>query len=166
MASKDTSATRELAVAELQRLLRSEPQLSAAWKVLAKRATHPSLRRLCREGVTYTDRRTRRVRQALRALDAPVRVASSSGMDGLIKDALRAARERDPALRDAAMLGAIERISHDGLAVYTTIDRYLRACGATEARKILVASTKEKREAVAEESEMARKQLIAKLRKR
>jgi ferritin-like metal-binding protein YciE len=161
-----SDATRDLAIAALQRLLRSEPRLSTAWKVLARRATHPSLRRLCREGVTYTDRRTRRVRQALKALDAPVRPALSSGMDGLIKDALRAARERDPTQRDAAMLGAIERISHDGLAVYTTIDRYLRACSATEARRILVPSTKEKREAVAEESQMARKQLIAKLRER
>jgi ferritin-like metal-binding protein YciE len=166
MAQNETNPTRALAIAELQRLLRSEPRLSAAWKILAKRATHPSLRRLCREGVTYTDRRTRRVRQALKVLNASIRPAPSSGMDGLIKDALRATRGNDPAARDTAMLGAIERISHDGLAVYTTVDRYLRGCGATEARKILTLSTKEKREAIAEESAMARKELIAKLRRR
>jgi ferritin-like metal-binding protein YciE len=163
MADSD-EVLRRLAVAELRRLLQSEPRLTAAWKVLARRATHPSLRRLCREGVTYTERRTRRVRDALKALEAPPRPAPSRGMDGLLADAKRAAATRDPRTRDVAMLAAIERISHDGLAVYAALDRMLRACREREARKILAPSLKEKREAVAEEAAMARDDVIPKLR--
>jgi hypothetical protein len=81
-------------------------------------------------------------------------------LDGLIKDAKRAAARSKSAETDVAILAAIERISHFGLAIYTTIDRYLRMAGIPEARRLLVPSTKEKREAIGEMSRMARKRLL------
>jgi ferritin-like metal-binding protein YciE len=157
---------RALAIEELQRLLRAEPHLAAAFRVLARRAQAKPLRKLCREGVTYTNRRVRRIRAALRALDAPARPKPSQGLDGLIADALKAASShgaKSPEC-DAAILAAVERISHDGLATYAAVDRYLRAARASGARKILAPSLKEKREAVAEEAKMAREELLPELR--
>jgi ferritin-like metal-binding protein YciE len=81
-------------------------------------------------------------------------------LDGLIKDAKRAVATTKSAETDAAILAAVERISHFGLAAYTTIDRYLRLADIPEARRILVPSTKEKREAIGEMSRMARKRLL------
>src|ERR1700749_4024018 len=142
-----TEQLRGLAVKELQVLLAAEPQLAKAFGQLATAAKHPRLKTFCREGVQYTKRRTRRVRDALTALEAPASPRSSRGLAGLIADALATTRLTDRAERDCALLAAVERISHYGLGIYTSIDRYLRAIHAAEARHILVPSTKEKRDA-------------------
>lgn len=157
---------RELAVFELQSLLASEPKLAKGFATLAKNATSPTLRRFCREGVRYTQRRVTRIKDALKHLGAPLTSRPSQAMSGLIADAVKASRSfsSDKAARDAAILTAVERISHYGLASYTSVDRYLRAIHATEARQVLVPSTKEKRDAIGEMSRMARHKIIAQLR--
>lgn len=153
-----------LAISELQALLRSERHLAEAFGWLATKATAKPLKKLCRQGVTYTERRVERVLGALRELNAPPRPRETKGLDGLIQDALSAASSsaRGPA-RDAAILAAVERISHDGLAVYTTVDRYLRRMPTPGARRLLAPSIKEKREAIGEMSRMARRRILARL---
>ena len=89
----------------------------------------------------------------------------SSKLDGLIKDARRAAARAKAAETDVVILAAIERISHFGLAIYTTIDRYLRLADVPDARRILVPSTKEKQEAIGEMSRMARKRLLPRVKR-
>lgn len=157
---------RELAVIELQSLLGSEPKFARGFAQLAKAASSPTLKRFCREGVSYTQRRIERLRQALTALEAPLKARPSKAMPGLVADTVTASRSfrGDPAARDAAILTAVERISYYGLASYTSIDRYLRAIAATKARRLLIPSTKEKRDAIGEMSRMARHKIIARLR--
>jgi ferritin-like metal-binding protein YciE len=156
----------DLAIAELQGLLRSERHLAEAFGWLATKATAKPLKKLCREGVTFTERRLERILEALRELNAPPRPRETKGIDGLIQDALSAASSsaRGPA-RDAAILAAVERISHDGLAVYTTLDRYLRGMAMPRARRVIAPSIREKREAIGEMSRMARRRIIARLRR-
>ena len=162
---KQKQAAQTLAAEDLQLLLGVEPHLAKSFKALAKRAKSPELRTFCREGVTYTLRRVDRIKKALKYLDAPLKSRASSGLDGLIRDAKRAAAKAKSAETDVAILATIERISHFGLAIYTTIDRHLRLASAPEARRLLVPSTKEKREAISEMSRMARKRLLPRLRK-
>jgi ferritin-like metal-binding protein YciE len=162
----DSPQLRDLAIAELQSLLGSEPKLARGFAQLAKAARSPTLKRFCHEGVSYTERRAERIRQALTALEAPLKARPSKAMPGLVADAVAASRlfRGEPVARDAAILTAVERISHYGLASYTSIDRYLRAIAATKARRLLIPSTKEKREAIGEMSRMARHKIIARLR--
>ena len=161
---KHEDVMRALAVQDLQLLLGAEPHLAKAFRVLARRSKTNELRTFCKEGVSYTVRRVGRIKEALRKLDASLVPRPSFGLDGLIKDARRAATRAKSAKTDAAILAAIERISHFGLAAYTTIDRYLRLADVPEARRILVPSAKEKREAIGEMSRMARKQLLPRLK--
>lgn len=156
---------RHLAVQDLQLLLGAEPRLANGFRVLSKRARSEELRTFCKEGVTYTLRRVDRIKKALRKLDARLEPRRSSGLDGLIRDAKRAAARIKSAETDVAILSTIERISHFGLAIHTTIDRHLRLAGAPEARHLLVPSTKEKREAIGEMSRMARKRLLPRLKR-
>jgi ferritin-like metal-binding protein YciE len=161
---KHKDAICALAVQDLQLLLGAEPHLAKAFGVLARRSKANELRTFCKEGVSYTVRRVGRIKEALRKLNAPLVPRPSLGWDGVIKDARRAAARTKSAGTDAAILAAIERISHFGLAAYTTIDRYLRLADAPEARRILVPSTKERREAIGEMSRMARKRLLPRVR--
>ena len=153
-------AVRALAIQDLQLLLGAEPHLAKACRGLSRRSQSADLRTFCNEGVTYTLRRVRRIKAALRKLDTPLISKPSSGLDGLIKDAKRAAVRSKNAETDVAILAAIERISHCGLAIYTAIDRYLRFAGVPDARRLLIPSTKEKRDAIGEMSRMARKRLL------
>ena len=165
---KDThkDVMRALVVQDLQLLLGAEPHLAKAFRVLARRSKGHELRTFCKDGVSYTVRRVGRIKEALRKLDASLVPRPSLGLDGLIKDARRVAARAKSAKTDAAILAAIERISHFGLAAYTTIDRYLRLADVPEVRRILVPSTKEKREAIGEMSRMARRQLLPRLKER
>jgi ferritin-like metal-binding protein YciE len=163
---KHKDAVRALAVQDLQLLLRAEPHLAKGFSALAKRSRSVELRTFCKEGVTYTLRRVARIKKALKKLDAPLESRASSGLDGLIRDARRAATRTKSAETDLAILATIERISHFGLAIYTTIDRHLRLAGVPEARRLLAPSTKEKREAIGEMSRMARKRLLPRLNRR
>lgn len=162
---KDTKehAVRALAIRDLQLLLGVEHHLAKAFRGLSWRSQSDELRTLCKECVTYTLRRARRIKAALRKLDAPLVSRPSSGLAGLINDAKRAAVRKKSAETDVAILAAVERVSHFGLAIYTTIDRYLRLAGVPEVRRILVPSTKEKRDAIGEMSRMARKRLLPRL---
>ncbi|MDF3073109.1 MAG: hypothetical protein K0S54_776 [Alphaproteobacteria bacterium] len=166
--AKNRDALRQLAVSELQSLLGSEPKLAAGFARLAKQAGSPVLRKFCREGVTYTERRVERLRQALDLLKVPAPPRQSKAMPGLIADALAAGKSSggDRQARDLAILTAIERISHYGLASYTSIERFLLVCREGNARRVLAPSVREKRDAIGEMSRMARKQFIPPLRER
>lgn len=169
MAKKaDQDALRQLAVSELQSLLGSEPKLVRGFARLVKQATSPRLRKFCGEGVEYTECRVERLREALELLEAPVKPVASQAMPGLIADAVAAGKSSngDREARDLAILTAIERISHYGLASYSSIDRFLRASGETKARRVLAPCIKEKREAIAEMGGMARGIFIPPLRQR
>jgi ferritin-like metal-binding protein YciE len=166
--AKNRDALRQLAISEMRSLLGSEPKLAAGFARLAKLASSPVLRKFCREGVTYTEQRVERLRQALVYLKVPATVRQSKAMPGLIADALAAGKslDGDRQRRDLAILTAIERISHYGLASYISIDRFLQFCLEGKARRVLASSIREKRDAIGEMSRMARKQFIPPLRNR
>lgn len=118
---KYRDAVRALAVQDLQLLLGVEPHLAKGFKALSKRAGSTELRTFCEEGVTYTLRREGRIKKALKKLDTPLVSRPSTGLDGLIKDAKRAAARSKSAQTDVAILATIERISHFGLAAYAEV---------------------------------------------
>src|SRR3546814_7300987 len=60
---------------------------------------------------------------------------------------------------DAALLAAIQRISHYGIASYGTAAAYADAVGERKAAKILALSLKEKKEADEEMTEMAESEI-------
>jgi ferritin-like metal-binding protein YciE len=85
----------------------------------------------------------------------------SAALPGLIADALAAGRKQPPKAQDAAILAAIEPISHYGLAIYTAIDRYLAAAQVQGARRILAPSLQEKRDAIDEMIGMGTEHVVA-----
>jgi ferritin-like metal-binding protein YciE len=107
-------------------LLSAEPKLAKAFGQFQKRAADPELKMFCKRGVTYTNRRVGRLKAGCRALGLKAQTKDSASLAGLKEDALGFAVGNSPHERDAAILAAIEPISHYGLAVYTSIDRYLR----------------------------------------
>jgi ferritin-like metal-binding protein YciE len=118
----------DLLVADLQYLYFADRQLKKAFPKFARAATSDSLKRLCEEGVEYTAERLERLETVFDALDVNPRAKTSHGMKGLIEEARQVA-EKDLAsgVKDAALLAAIQRISHYGIASYGTAAAYADA---------------------------------------
>lgn len=157
------SHLKKLLVAGLQDMLGADRRLVKAFPRLARAAVDDSLRKLCREGVSYTEERIARLERSLRLLDARPRVRPSPAMVGLIDEALDAVHDSTDDQRDAAILSSVQRISHYGRSGYWTLCAYAEALGETKAKAILVKSLKEKEEAIGEEMHLAESDIIPQL---
>lgn len=152
-----TEGLRDLFVSDLQYLYYADKQLQKTFPKLGKAATSKSLKRLCQEGVDYTAERLERLEEVFGQLDVSPRARTSHGMKGLLDEAVEVAgKSKLPGgVRDAALLAAIQRISHYGIASYGTAAAYADAVGEKRAAKILAKSLKEKKEADEEMTGMA-----------
>ncbi len=152
-----TESLRDLFVSDLQYLYYADRQLQKTFPRLGKAAKSKSLQRLCREGVDYTAERLERLETVFDQLDVSPRARTSHGMKGLLAEATEVAGKGGLAsgVRDAALLAAIQRISHYGIASYGTAAAYADAVGEAQAAKILAKSLKEKKKADEEMTGMA-----------
>lgn len=156
-----TEGLRDLFVSDLQYLYYADKQLQKTFPKLGKAATSKSLKRLCQEGVDYTAERLEWLEQVFEQLDVSPRGRTSHGMKGLLDEAVEVAGKGRLAdgVRDAALLAAIQRISHYGIASYGTAAAYADAVGEKRAAKILAKSLKEKKEADEEMTGMAEREI-------
>jgi ferritin-like metal-binding protein YciE len=156
---------RRLLVHDLEEMLGADRLLLAAWPRLKRAATAPPLRKFCQEGIDYTQERIARLEAAFEVLGERPRRLPAPAMRALIRDAVSAARMNPPALRDVAILGAVQRISHHGRAGYGTMAAYARRLGEGQAAKRLHESYKEKDDATKEMVAMFARTLLPRLRK-
>ena len=151
---------RDLLVEELRDLYHADKQLLKAFPRLARGASAEAVRKLCQEGVDYTEEHIKRLDDAFARLGTPARGKTCHAMAGLIEEA-RETLEEDfsDAVRDAALLANIQRISHYGIAGYGTVCAYAKAIGADDVAAILAESLREKKEADTEMSELAEREI-------
>jgi ferritin-like metal-binding protein YciE len=151
---------RDLLVDELRDLYHADKQLVKAFPRLAKAARDEKVRKLCEEGVEYTEERIRRLDKAFASLGTPARGKTCHAMAGLIQEA-RDTLDGDfsDAVRDAALLANIQRISHYGIASYGTVCSYAKAIGANDVAGSLARSLREKKEADEEMTELAESEI-------
>ena len=151
---------RDLLVEELRDLYHADKQLLKAFPRLAKGATSDEVRKLCEEGVDYTEERIKRLEQAFETLGMPARGKTCQAMAGLIDEAMETLDDDfTDALRDAALLANIQRISHYGIAGYGTICAYAKAVGEDEVAELLARSLDEKKDADEEMTELAKSEI-------
>ena len=147
---------RDILIDELMEAYDSDRQLLEAWPRLSSAAGAESLQRLCREGVDYTRTRVGRLTQAFQALDVPARAKACDAMTALIESAFEVCEEGPSgAVKDAALLAQISKISHYGLADYASLQGFAEAFGESAVAKLMAESHHEKEEAVREEAKMA-----------
>jgi ferritin-like metal-binding protein YciE len=155
-----------LLIYALSKALHADRQLVEAFPKLARAARDSHLRKLCREGVDYTEERIERVTRVFDLLGTEPRVRASPAMKGLIQNALNAANDGfENTARDAAILDAILKISHFGRSGYWTVCAYAEALGDKKIKTILMQSLKEKEEAITEMMEMAESDIIPRIQR-
>lgn len=113
---------RELLVGEVKILLDAEMQQMATLPGLAVAASNPALREILAEHAEQTRGHVRRLERVLHLLDAAADRRTCRAVEGLLDECTEMGGLRAPvSLRDAALIGAVQRLEHFEIAAYGTV---------------------------------------------
>lgn len=109
-----------LLVHEIKDLMSAEKQLTKALPKMAKAATHPKLREAIESHLMETEAQLARLEDICKDLGIAPRSEHCAGMEGLIKEGTDVLEQEgaDPAVKDAAIIAAAQRVEHYEIAAY------------------------------------------------
>ena len=115
---------------QLGDLYSAETQLVTALPKMEKAATHDELKTAFREHLQETKGHVTRVQDALGELGGPTPTGECKGMKGLITEGEEIMQMTgDPTAKDAALIGAAQRVEHYEIAAYGTARQLADDCG-------------------------------------
>jgi ferritin-like metal-binding protein YciE len=110
---------KDLYVHELKDLYSAENQLIKALPKMAKAATNRQLSAAFRQHLEQTRRHAKRLEQILKSHDESTRGPKCEGMEGLIAEGDKMAKEdAENEVRDAGLIAAAQRVEHYEIAGY------------------------------------------------
>jgi ferritin-like metal-binding protein YciE len=128
----------DLFVHELKDLYSAEKQLTAALPKMAKAASSPELKEAFNDHLEETQFQLERVHGILQELGENPGRKKCTAMEGLIEEGAHIIKEKaDPAVKDAALIAAAQRVEHYEISGYGTARAFAQALGHKDAAKIL-----------------------------
>lgn len=155
------SELKELYVDELKDIYSAETQLVKALPKMAKAAVSAELRNGFEQHLEQTKGHVDRLEQIFHGLDQKPTGKHCGGMEGLIKEGGEAAEEdyeRDA--KDAALIGAAQRVEHYEIAAYGTVRAMAEKLGENEAVKLISQTLQEEKDTDVKLSKVADKMTI------
>lgn len=133
-----------LLIDELKDLFFAECHLVKALPKMAKAATHPALKAGITGHLAETREHVTRLTRAFKTLGLPAKGKTCHAMLGLIEEGGEAIKlKAPPAVRDAALIGAAQRVEHYEMAGYGTAREFARALGENSIVDLLQATLDE-----------------------
>lgn len=146
----------EVFVHELRDMYDAEQQVTRALPKLIDAAASPDLRDALERHLTETRTQIDRLDRAFEMLDEPAKAAPCPGMTGIIKEGEKLlARTPSSPIRDAALIGAAQRVEHYETAVYGTLVAWASVMGHDEVASLLKQNLEEEKHADQKLSELA-----------
>ena len=128
----------DLLVHELQDIYNAEGQILKALPRMTKAATHPDLKAAFEEHRVQTEGQVKRLEQVFKLLGQPVKGKKCEGMAGLIEEGKSVMeQDADPAVLDAALIAAAQKVEHYEIASYGCVCTYAEMLGYEEAHELL-----------------------------
>src|SRR5260221_4659571 len=113
---------RELYIDELRDLYNAETQLVKALPKMAKGAANDQLRDAFEEHLRQTSEHVSRLEQIFEQLGEKASGKKCLGMEGLVKEGAETLKEEyGDDVKDAAIIGAAQRVEHHEMAGYGTV---------------------------------------------
>jgi ferritin-like metal-binding protein YciE len=138
----------DLLVEELKDLYSAENQLLKALPRMAKAASDPALKAAFEEHLEVTRTQVERLDAVFEQIGAKAKGKKCVAMEGLIAEAKELLEEEaDPAVLDAALIAAAQKVEHYEMAGYGCVRTYARLLGYEEAAELLQATLDEEGEA-------------------
>ena len=124
--------------AELKDLYSAEKQLVKALPEIAKAATSKDLKEAVTEHLDETRGHVKRLEDVFEAVGIKPESEHCDGMEGLISEGSEVAEaDGDGDARDAALIGAAQRVEHYEIAAYGTARTLAQQLGHTDAARLL-----------------------------
>ena len=128
----------DLYVEELRDLYNAENQLLKALPKMAKAASDETLRAAFEEHLEVTRGQVDRLDRIFKKLGTKPTGKKCVAMEGLIKEGKEMMEEdAEPAVLDAALIAAAQKVEHYEIAGYGTVRTYARMLGYEEAADLL-----------------------------
>jgi ferritin-like metal-binding protein YciE len=123
---------------ELKDLYSAEKQLVKALPKMAKKASTKALRMALTDHLKQTEGHVDRLEKIGEALEIKLSGKKCAAMEGLVEEGSEIIKEDgDPAVIDAALIGAAQRVEHYEMAAYGTVRAIARQLGHADAVKLL-----------------------------
>ena len=146
----------ELFVDELKDLFSAENQILKALPKMAKSCESPDLKAGFEEHLRQTEEHVARIEQICEQLGESPRGKACKGMAGLIEEGDELMKEEaEPAVLDAGLIAAAQRVEHYEIAGYGTCCAYARQLGLEDAAKLLEQTLEEEKETDKKLTELA-----------
>jgi ferritin-like metal-binding protein YciE len=128
----------KLFVEELRDLYSAENQILKALPKMAKTASSPQLQAAFNEHLKQTEGHVNRLETIFKRLDKSPKGKTCKAMEGLVEEGSEMMSEKgEPAVIDAGLIAAAQRVEHYEIAGYGTVRTYARLLGDTEAERLL-----------------------------
>ncbi len=128
----------DLLVHELHDIYSAEGQILKALPKMASAARHPDLKEAFEEHRRQTDEQVRRLEQVFKLLGMPVKGRTCDGMAGLLEEARKTMeQDADPAVLDAALIAAAQKVEHYEIASYGCVCTYAEMLGYDQVHELL-----------------------------
>ena len=132
------SSLDDLLVHELQDIYHAEGQILKALPKMIKAAAHEDLKAAFEEHRVQTQGQVERLEQVFKLLGRPVKGKKCEGMAGLIDEGKKVMeQDAEPAVRDAALIAAAQKVEHYEIAAYGCLCTYAEMLGYEEAHELL-----------------------------
>ena len=151
------NSLRELFVEELRDLYDAENQLIKALPKMAEASSSPELREAFEDHLEQTQNHATRLEKIFAGLGEKAKAEKCKGMEGLVKEGSDLLKENDfdPEVKDAAIIGAAQRVEHYEIAGYGTVRTFAELLGEDEALSLLEQTLTEEKEADQKLTELA-----------
>lgn len=138
----------DLLLKELRDLYSAENQIIKALPKMVHAASSAALQQALEDHLEVTEIQAKRLEDIFEFLSASTRGAKCTAMEGLLKEGSELLEEdAEPAVRDAGIIGAAQRVEHYEMAGYGVARTFARLLGRDEIADILQQTLDEERDA-------------------
>jgi len=128
----------KLYLEELRDLYSAENQILKALPKMAKAASTPQLQAAFQEHLEQTKGQVERLEQIFEALGKSPKGKTCAAMEGLVKEGEELMSQKaEPAVLDAGLIAAAQRVEHYEMAGYGTVRSYARLLKDEESARLL-----------------------------
>lgn len=138
---------RQLYIDELRDLYNAETQLVRALPKMAKGSSHSELRQAFEEHLRQTSEQVSRLEQIFEMMEEKPTGKKCLGMEGLVKEGAETMKEDYPDdVKDAAIIGAAQRVEHYEIAGYGTAKAFAALLGEDQHVALLEQTLEEEKQ--------------------
>lgn len=136
--STDFTSLEDLLIEQLHDLYDAENQLVEALPKMVEAANAPELKSAFASHLDQTKTHVSRLEQAFKELDSVAKRERCDAKKGLIKEASKVINATgDPAIKDAALIAAAQRVEHYEMAGYGSTRTFAHQCGRENVAELL-----------------------------